>query len=275
MRVLPHYLATASLMARALSQTPPGTLPSTNSTLAVTYGSTQVTPGIELPLTRKSLPSLLSSIDKLTISTEVKNFPTITFPSSTNQTYQLLMIDLSINSATLNTSKFVPGIQVPLAPGISAGRTTRLHYWQTGLTFSPNGTVVNNTSPIAFYQPPAPPAGDIAHTYVFYIFEQQAGFAPPPAGNPFSQALVNEGTNRFSFDLNHLAGEKGVGPLVGANYFVAQNRAGTARPTRTGTGSVSSPTNIPFLGGADLRTLGIAGAVVTALALVLAFSWPT
>lgn len=275
MRLLPRYLFTASLITRAFSQTPQGTHPSTNKTLPVTYVSTQVTPGVELPLTCKFLASLLYSIDILTFLTVAKNFPAITYPSSTNQTYQLLMLDLSISTATLNTSKLVPGIQLPLAAGISVGRTTRLHYWQTGLTFSPNGTLVNTTSPIAFYQPPAPPAGDIAHTYVFYLFEQKDGFAPPPAGNPFSAALVNVGSNRMSFDLNHLAGEKGIGPLVGANYFVAQNRTGTAQATGSGTGSVSSPTAISFLGGAGRSTLGFAGAVVTAFTIVLAFPWAT
>jgi len=70
MRVLPHYLVSAGFMARALSQTPPGTQPATNNTLAVSYGTTKVTPGIELPLTRKFLLSLLYST---TILTSIRN----------------------------------------------------------------------------------------------------------------------------------------------------------------------------------------------------------
>lgn len=197
-------------------------------------------------------------------------FPALSFPSSSNQTYQLLLLDLSIPNGALNTSALVPGIQVPLTAGISPGRTTRLHYWQTGITFSTNGTLVNTASPIAFYQPPAPPAGDIAHTYVFYLFEQENGFAPPPAGNPFSEALVNEGNNRISFNLNHLAGESGVGPLVGANYFLVKNTTGTAQATGTGTGSVPKPTVVSFLGGAVRSSSGLAGVVLTAVVIVSA-----
>ncbi len=79
----------------------------------------------------------------------------------------------------------------------------------------------------------------------------------------------------MSFDVNHLAGEAGTGPLVGANYFVARNSTGTAQATGSGTGSIPSPTTIPFRGSAGRRTLGIAGAVVSALSIILAFSWAT
>lgn len=201
--------------------------------------------------------------------------PIITRSSSANQTYQLLIVDLSIRTATLNTSSLVPDIQLPLAAGISTGRTTRLHFWQTGLRFSTNGTLINTTSPIAFYQPPAPPAGDIAHTYVFYLFEQEDGFTPPPEGNPFSQALVNKGSSRTSFNVNNLAEETGIGALVGATYFLAQNTSGTPRATGSGTGSVSSPTTVPFPGGASQHTLGFPGVLVTAFAIMLALRFAT
>jgi len=75
MRVLPHYFLTASLMARALSQTPPGTLPSTNANLAVNYASTKVTPSIELPLSSKFFPSQPYSTDILTFFDSTKGRP--------------------------------------------------------------------------------------------------------------------------------------------------------------------------------------------------------
>lgn len=132
---------------------------------------------------------------------------------------------------------------------------------------------MNRTLPIAFYQPPSPPALDIAHTYVFYLFEQEDGFAPPPAGNPFSEALVNEANNRVSFNLNHLAGEKGVGPLVGATYFLAQNDSGTASASGSANVNLSSPTAVPFLGGTSQRAFGFAGPVLTAVAIAFALIW--
>lgn len=86
---------------------------------------------------------------------------------------------------------------------------------------------------------------------------------------------MNKGSNRFSFNLNHLAGEKGIGPLVGANYFLARNSSGTAKATGSGTGSVSSPTAVPFLGGTGQRTVGFAGVIVTTIAIVFAYVWST
>lgn len=54
MRLLSHYMVSAGLVAFALGQTPPDTQPATNSSLGISYGSTIVTPGIELPLTGKA-----------------------------------------------------------------------------------------------------------------------------------------------------------------------------------------------------------------------------
>ena len=222
--------------------------------------------------------------------------PTFNHPSSnTDQSYQLLLVDLSINSESVNTSALTPGVQVPLTQGISPGRTTRLHYWQTGIKFTTNGTLVNTTEPIAFYQGPAPPPGDIAHTYAFYLFEESSAFAPPPPGNPFNQANVNKGMNRMSFSVAHLASETGVGPLVAANFILVQNAmqatssaaapsaSATAKPSSTGTsgsGSGSgtsgsgSPSITPFTAGArqigiSTGMIGVIFTVVTLLAAVL------
>lgn len=274
MHLIPLVLATTALVNKAYSQTPPGTSPSTEKTLSVFYGTTQDFPGITLPLSRKTPNStpLKCSINILTV---VSKIPTITYPSATpNQTYQALLVDLSIKAAQVNLSSLVPNIQTPLAPGINTNRTTRVHYWQTGLTFTSNGTLVNTTTPIAFYQPPAPPPGDIAHTYVFYLFEQTALFAPPPVGNPFSEALVNKGMgSRLSFSVNHLAAENGTGPLVGATYFTAQNMTGSATGSATGTGSVASPTAAVFRGAAGRSQAVLAGVAMAIVAALFAVSY--
>lgn len=192
-------------------------------------------------------------------------------PSSSNQTFSLLLVDLSISTKTLKTDGFVQGVQLPLAPGIMANRTTRLHYWQPGVTFSANGTLVNMTEPIAFYQGPAPPPGDIAHTYVFYLFEQSAGFMPPPAGNPFSQALVNEGMNRMSFNVGNLAKETGIGSLIAANYIMVQNTMSSATATgaasATGTGSAITPSASSVTGAAGKLGVGMMEGLWTAVAI--------
>ncbi|KAL2047897.1 hypothetical protein ABVK25_011228 [Lepraria finkii] len=90
---------------------PPGTQPSTNENLPVAYGTTKVTPGITLDIAL------------------TKMFPTMSYtPASTNQTYVILLVDLSISAATVNQSALTPDMQLPLAPGVNADRTTRLHY---------------------------------------------------------------------------------------------------------------------------------------------------
>ena len=147
-------------------------------------------------------------------------FPTISYsPTSANQTCVVLLVDLSINAATINQSALVPDMQLSLAPGVNANRTTRLYYWQQGLTFTSNDTVVNSIIPIAFYNAPGPPAGDIAHTYTFYLFEQEATFMPPADNSILSQGMANMGMNRMSFNVENLLKEMGIGPLVAANYI--------------------------------------------------------
>ncbi|KAL8844963.1 MAG: hypothetical protein Q9176_000635 [Flavoplaca citrina] len=236
---LVHALGASLLIACASAQTPPGTSPATNNPLTVNYGSTEVTPGIQLE------------------RMETSTIPTFAYqPSSPSQTYTLLMVDLSIPSTRVDPSALSPE-QLPLAPGVSANRTTRLHFWQAGLTFSANGTLVNTTEPVAYYNGPMPPAGDIPHDYVFYLFVQEEGFAPPADDSPFNVENVNEeSSNRSSFDVRKFAEGEGVGELVAANYIVVQNpgasatmSSGMAGPTATG-GAVMPPSPSPFTGSA-------------------------
>lgn len=244
-----RVIVASLLVACASSQTPAGTTPATDSPLSVKYGSTIVTPGIRLGQMQTS------------------SIPTINYQAgSTSKTYTLLLIDLSIPSSRVNASALDP-VQLPLAPGLGAGRTTRLHFWQAGLTFSLNGTLINTTEPVALYNGPAPPPGDIAHDYVFYLFEQEAGFAPPPADSPFNVNNVNAAPgNRMSFNVQRFASEGGVGSLVAANYIQVQNPPsgsgggsssnGTAGPTATSpttsaTGNVTAPSPSPFTGTAE------------------------
>ncbi|KAL8758818.1 MAG: hypothetical protein Q9184_003813 [Pyrenodesmia sp. 2 TL-2023] len=240
-----------------------------NLPLAVNYGSTEVTPGIRLERTQTS------------------TIPTFNYraPSSSEQTYTLLMVDLSIPSARVDPSELAPE-QLPLAAGLGANRTTRLHFWQAGLTFSDNGTLVNTTEPVAFYNGPMPPAGDIPHDYVFYLFQQEAGFAPPPEDSPFNINNVNAASmNRMSFSVQRFAEGEGVGYLVAANYIQVQNLGsgsegsrssnGTAGPSATSsttsaTGGVAAPSPSPFTGSAGkLGARGVLGAMVVGSVVIL------
>ena len=206
-------------------------------------------------------------------------------PTSAEQKFTLFLIDLSIASARIDASKLSPA-QLPLAPGITANRTTRLHFAQTGLSFSTNGTLVNSTEPVAYYNGPAPPAGDIAHDYVFYLFEQPKELPGPPQDSPFNAKNVNANpNNRQSFDVQKFATEEGIGNLIAANYFQVWNSSGTASSTgsnsaggsaspTTGTPTGTSPPASTFTGAApkfgsnvSLLTTGLAAWIL------LLFGW--
>ena len=53
---LVHALGASLLVACVSAQTPPGTSPATNNPLTVNYGSTEVTPGIQLERMGQSTP---------------------------------------------------------------------------------------------------------------------------------------------------------------------------------------------------------------------------
>ena len=203
--------------------------------------------------------------------------PTFSFtPSSSEQVYTLLFVDLSINVANRDFSGLNPTYQLPLAPGIGFNRTTRLHYWQAGITFSANGTLVNTTEPVAFYQGPNPPPGDIPHIYAFYLFEQEEDFTGPAEDSPFRAAVVNQGMNRMSFNVQTFAEETGVGDLAAGNYIMYQNTSGTATASASsgsasGTGSAMTPTGTAFMGDAGKINLGGVGGLVMAVGAEVAF----
>ncbi|KAI4184798.1 MAG: hypothetical protein L6R41_004497 [Letrouitia leprolyta] len=272
------------LITCAFSQTPQGTTPSTENLLSVKYGSTVVTPGIKLEQARPSNLRILLPFDDSNPSTETSTIPIVNYQAgSTFKIYTLLLVDLSIPSSRVNASQLEPE-QLPVATGVGVNRTTRLHFWQAGLTFSNNATLVNTTQPVALYNGPQPPAGDIAHDYVFYLFEQGAGFAPPSEDSPFNVNNVNtKPNNRASFSVQRFAASEGVGDLVAANYIQVQNPAsgsggsstsnGTAGPSATSsttstTGNVGAAAPSPFTGSAG--KVGVQGwSISIVLALVM------
>ncbi|KAL8827535.1 MAG: hypothetical protein Q9170_006977 [Blastenia crenularia] len=231
-------------------------------------------------------PPLSHQVSGFNKRVETSTIPTFNYQAASSpKIYTLLLIDLSIPSSRVNSSELDP-VQLPLALGVSPNRTTRLHFWQAGLTFSTNGTLVNTSEPVAFYNGPMPPIGDIAHDYVFYLFQQDAGFAPPPENSPFNVNNVNaDPMNRMSFSVQRFAEEQGVGDLVAANYIQVQNPAsgsgggsssnGTAGPSATSsTGSATAgfagPSPSPFTGSAtNIGVRGLLKSVVLASVVAL------
>lgn len=87
-----------------------------------------------------------------------------------------------------------------------------------------------------------PPLNDIAHTYVFYLFNQPANFS--------SWAEVLEGyynptsaDTRLNFSVSALAEFAGA-PLA-ANHFRVQNPNNTNSTSTSGSGNVTTPSATP------------------------------
>lgn len=147
----------------------------------------------------------------------------------------VFMLDLSIPDSDVvsNTSEYPT-----LTPGISANRTTRLHWWQGNLTQTLSSSnhmdmstgrsedlFKNHSEPLAEYTSPRPREGDIAHYYTLYLFEQPNDFVPSQAaldGWQYSQMS----DYRFNFSLAPIVEQ--VGQPVAANYLLSSYNASVA-----------------------------------------------
>ncbi|KAK4565792.1 hypothetical protein LTR86_003641 [Recurvomyces mirabilis] len=266
----PSWTAACALALSTLAsaQTPPGSSPSTNQNLAVSYNGTQVTPNVLLP--------------QPLVATQ----PSVTYSSALNGTYMLALLDLSISPSSYNASG-------PKAPGLEPCRTTRLHWLQGNVTRASNGSLVAGSAPIAMYGQlasfcmpshyssafpdlftagPMPPLNDIPHTYTFYLLRQPANFTLPAwdAGRDLFNASASA---RMNFSIQAIANQ--VGAPVAANYMRIQNAknnaTGTASngtcPSNSTTAGAGTPA--PYTGGAAAMGANAALVLVAVLAFTL------
>ncbi|PWY65453.1 PEBP-like protein [Aspergillus eucalypticola CBS 122712] len=100
----------------------------------------------------------------------------------------------------------------------------KCHWIQSGLEpiMSENGHFFLRVAApfIANYVGPNPLPGSSPHRYLFILYEQPAGFeltrSSPTGGKKMGV------WSRLRFDLDGWAREIGLGPVVGANYFVSR-----------------------------------------------------
>ncbi|KAJ9632243.1 hypothetical protein H2203_000647 [Taxawa tesnikishii (nom. ined.)] len=227
-------VSTAALAAGVFAQTPEGSSPVVSTNLGVRYGSTVVTPGIQLP------------------QQQTLTAPTVSGHNGTAGSYTLLLVDLSIPVSILNLTA---AAIASLSPGLGANRTTRLHWWQANLTPSANGSLVSTSSALAPYGGPMPPAGDVAHTYTFYLARAAA---------------------RMNFSV--AAAVQALGQPVAANYIRVQNLGNATASSAAGgnatTAATATPSVAPFTGAAAAAAAGAGkGVQVGAVAVgLLAFA---
>lgn len=98
-----------------------------------------------------------------------------------------------------------------------------LHWIQPGLKPEPaDGAtqVLKAAEPvIANYIGPAPPPGSSPHRYIFFLYEQPAGFDGSKYAPKDGQPLSN--WNRMRASLDELEKEYKLGPVLAANYFTS------------------------------------------------------
>ncbi|KAJ5941327.1 hypothetical protein N7516_001495 [Penicillium verrucosum] len=92
-----------------------------------------------------------------------------------------------------------------------------LHWIQSDIKVTSEGVLVSDAPFIANYIGPAPPPMSAPHRYMFFLYEQPAGFDltahAPAAGKKFGNS------NRIRYDLDAWAESIKLGPLVAFNYF--------------------------------------------------------
>lgn len=261
--MLSSLIAFALVAVGALAQeTPPGTTPAVSNPLSLQYGSVSVSPGTLFSppgtyLAQKSMTSSkghrINDGSWLTV-TAVKQSPIVSSTTKYNGTYMLYMLDLDIKFSQVVKNASNTSAYDSLTPGYGPQRTTKLHWWSGNLTQSANGSFVkSNGSPDpAPYDSPAPPPGDMAHAYAFYLFPQPANYTLPAV------AVAGTYTDlKAPARLNYtLAGTiAAVGQPIAGNYMRVQNT------TNSTTGSPINPSN-----GAGKLTVSAALTGAAALA---------
>ena len=92
-----------------------------------------------------------------------------------------------------------------------------LHWIQPGVKVSESGTLDTTTPFVADYIGPAPPPGSSPHRYMFFLYEEPAGFDAKAHAPPNGQKLGNMSRMRYDFDA--WAKKVNLGSVLAFNYF--------------------------------------------------------
>ncbi|KAJ5689085.1 hypothetical protein N7462_003477 [Penicillium macrosclerotiorum] len=94
-----------------------------------------------------------------------------------------------------------------------------LHWIQPGVKASESGSLTTTGPFVANYIGPAPPPGSSPHRYIFFLYEEPAGFDAKQHAPPNGQNLSN--WNRMRYDFDAWAKKVDLGPIVAFNYFTS------------------------------------------------------
>ncbi|KUJ17066.1 phosphatidylethanolamine-binding protein-like protein [Mollisia scopiformis] len=155
----------------------------TSKVLGLTVGKNVVTPGMYIP------------------KAEAQSPPELPFAApSPSATYLVIGLDIDAPFPAFG----------PLGP--------ILHWIQPGLKASPSTSTLTSNEPfVANYIGPAPPPFGGAHRYIFFLYEQPAGFDGKQLAPPGGKKLGNG--SRMRFDLDAFEKKEKLGPILAVNYF--------------------------------------------------------
>ncbi|KAJ9138089.1 hypothetical protein NKR23_g8672 [Pleurostoma richardsiae] len=94
-----------------------------------------------------------------------------------------------------------------------------LHWLQSGFRATAGSTLHASEPVIAKYAGPRPPPGAAPHRYVFFLYEQPAGFDVKKYVPADGQEMGVSKRMRWNFDA--WAKEVGLGEVVAVNYFTS------------------------------------------------------
>ncbi|RAH48814.1 YbhB/YbcL family Raf kinase inhibitor-like protein [Aspergillus brunneoviolaceus CBS 621.78] len=144
---------------------------------------------------------------------DARTAPDLTFTvPDPNRTYMVVNLDLD---APFPAFSFLGPILHWLQPGLRPVPTT--------MTTSPTGGATYGfevTAPfVANYIGPGPPPGSAPHRYVFFLYEQPAGFDVEKYASPEGQKVGR--WPRVRYDWDKWVQEVQLGEVVAVNYFTS------------------------------------------------------
>jgi len=164
--------------------------------------------------------------------------PTVYADTSFTGHYTFALVDLLIPYYVVDTTD-----PTSLVPGLLPNRTNRLHWWMDYVTQGDDGVFTGDCT-LADYQGPQPPAGDIPHDYVLFLFNRPDDFQPIANALEYYDGATYNGDNRMNFSVTTLAAQ--VGNPIAARYFRVQRQTSTisSASSSTFTNTIASTTAV-------------------------------
>ena len=147
------------------------------------------------------------------------SFNNVVVPSPSGGTYYYLIVGLDIDAPYPSFGPLGPILHW-IQPGLKPVPKEEAPSGDGGQVMQQQQQLLKAEEPfVANYIGPAPPPGSAPHRYVFFLFEQPAGFDGKKYAPSDGKTLSN--WHRMRYDLDAWRKEINLGPLLAANYFTS------------------------------------------------------